>query len=213
METGCEALGAGTPLSDRPLAAATGRRPRDDGERGAAPELDAVALESAMERWGDTVLRLATSRMGNVSDAEDVFQTVFMRLLQSRDRFVDDEHLKAWLLRVTVNCCNDAHRSPWSKRRSELDDATAAKLRASELDEPGRERPDDALARRDLERGELSAALARLTPRQRTAVHLFYFEGYATDEIARITGERPGTVRSHLHRARKALKIDLGAHS
>ncbi|MFR1638917.1 MAG: sigma factor [Eggerthellaceae bacterium] len=43
-----------------------------------------VALESAMERWGDTVLRLATSRMGSVADAEDVFQTVFMRLLQSR---------------------------------------------------------------------------------------------------------------------------------
>ncbi|MFR1638916.1 MAG: sigma factor-like helix-turn-helix DNA-binding protein [Eggerthellaceae bacterium] len=46
--------------------------------------------------------------------------------------------------------------------------------------------------------------LARLTPQQRTAVHLFYFEGYATDEIAQITGERSGTVRSHLHRARKA---------
>ena len=44
-------------------------------------------------------------------------------------------------------------------------------------------------------------------------MHLFYFEGYATDEIAQITGERSGTVRSHLHRARKALKINLGAHS
>lgn len=175
--------------------------------------LDAVALESAMERWGDTVLRLATSRMGSIADAEDVFQTVFMRLLQSRERFTDDEHLKAWLLRVTINCCNDVHRSPWSKRRAELDDATLSTLRASELDEPGREAPDDAFGNRNLEPGDLAAALARLTPQQRTAVHLFYFEGYATDEIAQITGERSGTVRSHLHRARKALKINLGAHS
>lgn len=156
--------------------------------------------------WGDTVLRLATSRMGSVADAEDVFQTVFMRLLQSRERFTDDEHLKAWLLRVTINCCNDVHRSPWSKRRAELDDATLSTLRASELDEPGREASDDAFGNRNLEPGDLAAALARLTPQQRTAVHLFYFEGYATDEIAQITGERSGTVRSHLHRARKASR-------
>ena len=167
MDVGCEALGAGTSRSDRPLAAANGRKPHAGQPSGTVHVLDAVALESAMERWGDTVLRLATSRMGSIADAEDVFQTVFMRLLQSRERFTDDEHLKAWLLRVTINCCNDVHRSPWSKRRAELDDA----------------------------------------------VHLFYFEGYATDEIAQITGERSGTVRSHLHRARKALKINLGAHS
>ena len=213
MDVGCEALGAGTSRSDRPLAAANRRKPHAGQPSGTVHVLDAVALESAMERWGDTVLRLATSRMGSVADAEDVFQTVFMRLLQSRERFTDDEHLKAWLLRVTINCCNDVHRSPWSKRRAELDDATLSTLRASELDEPGREAPDDAFGNRNLEPGDLAAALARLTPQQRTAVHLFYFEGYATDEIAQITGERSGTVRSHLHRARKALKINLGAHS
>ncbi len=129
MDVGCEALGAGTSRSDRPLAAANGRKPHAGQPSGTVHVLDAVALESAMERWGDTVLRLATSRMGSVADAEDVFQTVFMRLLQSRERFTDDEHLKAWLLRVTINCCNDVHRSPWSKRRAELDDATLSTLR------------------------------------------------------------------------------------
>ena len=212
MDTSCEALGAPMPRGDRPNAAAAGRRPIADARRDAPSAANGVALECAMERWGDAVLRLATARMGNAADAEDVFQTVFMRLLQGSVRFEDDDHLKAWLLRVTVNCCNDAHRSPWSKRRSELDDATAASLRASEADEPGQE-PDDEFAKRNLDHADLAAALARLTDQQRTAVHLFYFEGYATDEIAQITGERPGTVRSHLHRARKALKINLGAHS
>ena len=131
-------------------------------EAGGAQAREAAAfLEDAVGRWGDTVLRLAASRTGNRADAEDVFQTVFLRLHQGGKRFRDDEHLKAWLLHVTVNCCNDLHRSPWHRKR--------------------------------------------------TAVHLHYYEGYATEEIARITGERPATVRSHLHRARKALKIDLGA--
>ena len=136
---------------------------------GAQTREAAAFLEDAVGRWGDTVLRLAASRTGNRADAEDVFQTVFLRLHQGGKRFRDDEHLKAWLLHVTVNCCNDLHRSPWHRKRATLSD------------------------------------------RQRTAVHLHYYEGYATDEIARITGERPATVRSHLHRARKALKIDLGA--
>ena len=160
-------------------------------------------LEDAMHRWGDTVLRLALSQLRDASDAEDVFQTVFLRLHQGGKRFRDDEHLKAWLLHVTVNCCNDLHRSPWHRKRATLGDEDVARL----ADHPDPNATEGAADRDD----ELEAALARLTDRQRTAVHLHYYEGYATEEIARITGERPATVRSHLHRARKALKIDLGA--
>ena len=186
---------------------------RTDAADNPCPLRSDAFLRRAMDAWGDTVYRVALAQTGSPSDADDVYQDVFLRLLDSGTAFESPEHLKAWLLRVTINCCNDVHRSPWSKRRAELDDATLSTLRASELDEPGREAPDDAFGNRNLEPGDLAAALARLTPQQRTAVHLFYFEGYATDEIAQITGERSGTVRSHLHRARKALKINLGAHS
>lgn len=217
------AAGRGRPDAARPLlddAASTGTSRAAGGDnarnagRGNAPGMPAEAgnaqareaaafLEDAVGRWGDTVLRLAASRTGNRADAEDVFQTVFLRLHQGGKRFRDDEHLKAWLLHVTVNCCNDLHRSPWHRRRAALGDEDMARLaNRPDLDDP------EGVAGRD---DELEAALARLTDRQRTAVHLHYYEGYATDEIARITGERPATVRSHLHRARKALKIDLGA--
>ena len=54
MDVGCEALGAGTSRSDRPLAAANGRKPHAGQPSGTVHVLDAVALESAMERWGDT---------------------------------------------------------------------------------------------------------------------------------------------------------------
>ena len=215
MDTSCEAANASNPRRGIPNAAAFGCVPRDGRGREAARGVEAVrafdsaGLEAAIDRWGDMVLRLATARLGNAADAEDVFQTVFLRLHQATTAFRDDAHLKAWLLRVTVNCCNDVHRSPWRKRRSAFDEVLAENLPA-----PIDERRDQVADRRaEALHDDLAAALARLSPKQRTAVHLFYFEDYSTDEIARITGERPATVRSHLHRARKALKLDLGAHS
>ena len=83
-------------------------------------------LEDAMPRWGDTVLRLALSQLRDASDAEDVFQDVFVRLLKDRTAFNDDEHLKAWLLRVTINRCRDIGRSGWKRRNEPLAERHAA---------------------------------------------------------------------------------------
>lgn len=165
-----------------------------------------VCLEAAMEAWGDTVLRLATSRLHNTSDAEDVFQTVFLRLHQANKQFVSGEHLKAWLLRVTINCCNDICRNPWHKQRATFDEA-AANNSATQTDHY----PNLHLAQATHET-QLIDALAHLSEQQRTAIHLFYFEDYSTDEISQITGENPATVRSHLHRARQTLKRVLGVN-
>ena len=141
-----------------------GGAPDAVAEAGGAQAREAAAfLEEAVGRWGDTVLRLAASRTGNRADAEDVFQTVFLRLHQGGKRFRDDEHLKAWLLHVTVNCCNDLHRSPWHRKRATLGDEDVARL----ADHPDPNATEGAADRDD----ELEAALAR----QRTAVHLHYY--------------------------------------
>lgn len=169
-----------------------------------------VTTEEAIDRWGDAVLRLALSRTGNRADAEDVFQTVFLRFHQANQagkRFESDEHTKAWLLRVTLNCCNDLHRSRWRRNRVAFDEGLASGL----VDEGyGSGHPQNGASPLF---DELAQAVADLSEKQRVVVHLFYGEGYSTEEIAHITGERPTTVRSHLHRARKTLKIDLGAQS
>ncbi|HIY83120.1 MAG TPA: sigma-70 family RNA polymerase sigma factor [Candidatus Rubneribacter avistercoris] len=198
MDPACEACGA--PRTVGGLSPETTTAMPDSAATSPSPArmASAAEVEAAIDRWGDAVLRLARSRMGNAADAEDVFQTVFLRLLQSAPRFADDEHAKAWLLRVTVNCCNDAHRAPW-RRRAIFDEDAAKSIPAPEPPDADDERLD-----------RLQEALSRLTGRQRAAVHLHYFEGYSTDEVAQITGERPATVRSHLHRARKALRIELG---
>ena len=125
-------------------------------------------IENAMRRWGDTVLRLALSHTRSVSDAEDVFQDVFLRLLKNDTVFNDDEHLKAWLLRVTINRCLDLGRTGWKKRNVPLEE------RHSLIAEPV-----------DLMKTDVWAAVGELPFDLRTVVHLFYVEGYTTDEIAR----------------------------
>lgn len=151
-----------------------------------------VDVGKAIDMWGDTVMRVAHRCMRNVPDAEDVFQTVFMRLLKSKAAIDSEEHLKAWLIRVTTNCCYDELR----KRRPTaiLDEASAI----IEDEEPY------------LSKSSLEKAIDSLVPPiKRSIIHLYYYEGYTTEEIAKIIGEKPATVRSHLYRARKALRISL----
>lgn len=148
-------------------------------------------LSDAMEQYGDAVYRLALCRLDSRADAEDVFQDVFLRLLRDKTEFRDGEHLKAWLLRVTVNCCNDLRRSAWFKRTAPLEAAS------------------DAAASMPETHSELWQAVHALPDDLRTAVWLHYVEGYGTDEIASLVGCRPVTVRTRLHRARKRLKFEL----
>lgn len=148
-------------------------------------------LTDAMDRYGDAVYRLALCRLDSRADAEDVFQDVFLRLLRDTTVFRDGEHLKAWLLRVTVNCCNDVRRSAWFKRTAPLEAAPEAAAPMAET------------------QSELWQAVHALPDDLRTAVWLHYVEGYGTDEIAAMVGCRPATVRTRLHRARKQLKLEL----
>ena len=146
-------------------------------------------LCDAMERCGDAVYRLALCRLDSRADAEDVYQEVFLRLLRDTTAFCDDEHLKAWLLRVTVNCCNDLRRSAWFRHTAPLEAA-----------------PDAAAPVHD-GHDELWQACARC---QMTCVvvWLHYVEGYGTDELRRwwAAARRPC---APAHRARKKLRLEL----
>ena len=149
-------------------------------------------LSNAMNAYGDTVYRLALCRLQNTADAEDVYQDVFLRLLEQNASGWDGEHTKAWLLRTALNRCADLGRA--RKRRG-----------AVSLDEvPDMARPVDEAA------AELWDAVARLPEKLRTAVHLFYGEGYESGEIGALLGVPAATVRSRLHRARAELKNLLG---
>ncbi len=150
-------------------------------------------LRAAMETYGDTVFRLALCRLQNIADAEDVYQDVFLKLIQ-QERLDDSdlEHVKAWLIRTTINRCTDVMRFRF--RRSAVSLENLVEVSAA-VDETA---------------AELWAAVNRLPAKFRIVVHLHYAEGYSTDEIADILAIPAVTVRTRLRRARLKLKAMLG---
>ena len=144
---------------------------------------------AAVERWGDMVWRLALARTANVHDAQDVFQEVFLRYFRHEDRFQSDEHRKAWLIRCTVDRAKSLLTSPWRRRTVPLD--TAAQIGVED------------------EYREVYSAVIALPAKYRAVIHLFYFEGLTTAEIAGHLGIAEGTVRSQLSRGRALLREAL----
>lgn len=146
--------------------------------------------EQQVETWADTILRLSYSYLKNTQDAQDICQTVLLRLLTSAPEFESQEHEKAWVLRVTANACKDLLRSPWRKRTCELD--ACAQFAAPE-------EPDSELLR----------TVQALPAKYRTVIHLYYYEGYSAQEVGEILGISANTVYTRLARARKKLKWEL----
>lgn len=147
------------------------------------------SIDAVVEKYADMVYRLACAQTGRRESADDVFQEVFLRLVRKNPTFASEEHRKAWLLRVTINCARKMGTSAWKRRVVPMEILPES----GEPDQDG-----EALALRD--------ALDRLPERERTALHLFYYEGLTAREIGDVTGEKEPTVRSRLTRARAQLR-------
>ena len=142
-------------------------------------------LAGLLEEHGDHLLRLCTLYLGDRSQAEDAVQDAFLRCLEKAPDFESPAHARAWLLRVTANGCKSRLRAPWRRRTAPLLDAYPAAA------------PEE---------GTLLEAMQALPARDRAVLHLYYYEGYQTAEIAALTGLREGSVRSRLTRARTRLR-------
>ena len=135
----------------------------------------------------DMIFRLAFGYLKSKADADDVTQTVLLRLYKTDKVFESDAHVKNWLLRVTVNECKKIWRSPWN--RTEDFDSYAETLT---FDEP--------------QYAGLFEAIMALDGKCRAAVVLHYCEGYSIAETAALLGVPAGTVGTRLSRAREKLK-------
>lgn len=154
-------------------------------------------MRYAMSAHGGSVYLVALAQTRSEHDAQDVAQDVFCRLLTDATAFTSDEHLRAWLLRVTVNRCRELRRMPWRRRVDALDEQ-------AELPSPGVGTEDAALA--ELRADPVWQALRQLPEKLRVVALLHYVEEYSTEQIARIVGCAPATVRTRLHRARKQMR-------
>lgn len=139
----------------------------------------------------DSVYRVALNGCKNPHDADDVTQTTFLKLWQSKPKFEDDCHAKRWLIRVAVNECNSLWRSPWRKNTSSLEDLPK---------EPTFTSP---------EKSELYYAVKELPAKYRVVVYLYYFEGYSVKETADVLKISETATGTRLQRARKFLKDRL----
>ena len=150
--------------------------------------LSEAAYTLIAQTYMDMVYRVAFGYVKSAADADDVTQSVFLRLWKRRPDFESDAHAKHWLIRVTINESKRLLCSLWRKTES---------LEACET------LPLPSPAHR-----ELLDAVLRLKPKYRTVIYLHYYEGLSTEEIAAALGMPRSTVLTHLHRARQQLKLD-----
>lgn len=148
-----------------------------------------------VEKYFDMVYRLAR-RVAGQDKADDAVQNVFVRYMKHYTEFTDEEHIKAWLIRVTYNCCNSELKNAWTEKTTGIPE-DEERNRAFVVD-----MPFDAKE----EENELTNAVNRLPSKYRTVIHLYYYEEYSTKEIADITKQKETTVRSLLARGRRRLE-------
>lgn len=153
-------------------------------------------LARAMNVHGDSVYRLSLCRLQNKLDAEDAFQDTFLALFQEKEaESWEDEHLKAWLLRVAIHKCTDIARR--RKRMNHVDMDSVP----------------EAVGQDGYGWVELWDAVNRLPEKYRVIFHLYYGEGYKTQELADLLNLPGSTVRVYLNRARATLRKELGDHA
>lgn len=148
------------------------------------------AIDEALRKYSDMVRRICYLYLRNQSDVEDVFQEVFLKLLQNKKPFENEEHEKSWICRVAINQCKDLCRSFFRRNVCSIED----------LDLPFE----------DQRESDVMSAVLSLPTKYKAVIYLFYYENYTVSQIAKLLKHNENTIYSHLHRARKLLKEKLG---
>ena len=147
-------------------------------------------IEMIYTRYADMLFRLAYTHLSSQSDAEDAVSDVFVRYMQNAPDFQDQEHEKAWFVRVLINRCNDLYRKKTVRAYTPLEEVTHVE-------------------HVDGESSEVLTAVQQLPEKYRTAVLLHYFEGFSVNEIAKIQNTSAASVKMRLMRSRNLLKAHL----
>jgi len=144
--------------------------------------------EEMTKKYFSMIYKLVLNQTKSRDIADDVVQDVFLKYIQKDVDFKSEEHVKAWLIRVAINCSKSVFTSSWFKKTEELtDDITF-------------ETP---------EKSDVYYATLELPQKYRAVIHLFYYEDMSVAEISKTLNEKESTIKSQLHRARKMLETKL----
>ena len=142
------------------------------------------------DTYSRDVYRLALSYLHCSQDAEDICQSVFLKLLEANVTLMEQKE-KAWLLKCTANACKNHLAAFWNRNRTDLEENTVIHNQADR---------------------ELWDMVGRLPPKYRAVIHLYYYEAYPQEEIAAILGITRTAVQTRMQRARNILKKELGVY-
>lgn len=151
-------------------------------------------IEEIIKEYSNMVYRLAISLTKSKTDSDDIFQEVFLRYIKRNTEFDSEEHRKAWLIRVTINCSNSFWTSAWKKKTIHLSDT---------------DQLEDHISFELQEETVLYNEITKLPKKYRTVIHLFYYEDMSIEQISKVLHIKPATVRTQLTRARAMLKVTL----
>lgn len=143
--------------------------------------------EEMVELYADTVYKIALSQVKKKEDAEDIFQEVFLNYINCKKEFLSEEHEKAYMIRMTVNCCKKHFRSAWLRHRADFTEIC------------------DVVSGNEKEE-KLYECVMELPAKYRLVIHLFYYEELSVDQISQILHRKESTVKSQLMRGRNMLK-------
>ena len=145
--------------------------------------------ETVVRTYADMVYKIAYRYVANPTDADDVFSETFLTYFKKERSFRDEEHRKAWLIRVTINCAKDLLKG---------------KMAWEELNETTEGTPTAELCSE--EQLDLYTAIRQLRLEYREAICLHYLEGLSVQDIAAVLGRNENTVKTHLARGREKLR-------
>ncbi len=149
-------------------------------------------VNRAVEQYSDMIRRLCMIHLKNYHDTQDIFQTVFLKYVLSSVVFENEEHEKAWFIRVTINACKDLLKNFFRTHMVSIDELT--------------EQPCELLP----DHQEVLEAVQSLPQKYKTVVYLHFYEGYTAPEIGKILHKNVNTIYTYLTRSKKILREKLG---
>ncbi len=152
-------------------------------------------IDDVVQKYADMVYRLAKIHSRNEYEVEDAFQEVFLKLFQNQESIISEEHLKAWLIRVTINQCHSMSKTAWNRHKVAMESIQ------EQGEEPVTEEKEDF--------SEVYEAVRELPDKYKEAIHLYYYEEYSIKEIASLLGKSESTIKTQLSRGRQLLEKKL----
>ncbi|MCF0229752.1 MAG: sigma-70 family RNA polymerase sigma factor [Parasporobacterium sp.] len=150
-----------------------------------------IPIQGLMEKYRNSLYVAAFNICKNTADAEDVVQDTFLQYHISNQQYDNEQHIRAWLLRVAINRAKNVNHSFWRRNRQSLENyMETAEFETTDL-------------------AEVFRAVMDLPDKYRIVIHLFYYEDYSVNEIAELMNLSVSNVKVRLSRGRKLLRETL----